>query len=855
MKSQLRKAAFPALLLVLFSVALLSLPPEEPAPRKAKLSGAMRALQLWSAQRSYPNSILPTGGFSEAWEQTRLMRQRSSAYDDATDPWSVLGPHNIGGRTLCLALHPDDTDIIYAGAASGGLWRSDTGGVGAAAWDYVETGFPILGVSSIIFDPFDSDIMYIGTGEAYSYDSAIGGEVIRVTRGSYGMGILKTEDGGATWSKSLDWTYAENRGVWMLAADPSTPGHLYAATTEGIYETTDAGGSWTQVLDVIMGTDIRLHPLQPDRLFAACGNFASEGFGIYRSEDGGANWTRLSSGLPSWWDGKVQLAIAPSNPNTIYASIANDDQGHGLYRSQDGGDTWTRLSSTNYASYQGWYSHYVVLSPHDPQDLFVGGIEIWESNNGGTNLSQRSQWTEIYYGTPPPEGPIGGPNYAHADHHFAVWHPTDPETVFFASDGGVFKTTDGGSNFQSLIGGYVTTQFYNGFANSTSRPNRAIGGMQDNLTAIYDGGDAWRRVIGGDGCWCAISTAIDETMYGSWQYLNIQRSRNGGSSWSGVSPPGSSNPTAFVAPYVLAPSSPTTLYAGRDKFYRSTNEGTSWSTMNGGADLDNNNPALSMAAAPSDEDVVYVGVAPINSRARVFRTRNGGESFTDVTGILPDRYPADLTVHPTNPDIVYSVFMGFGTGHVFKSESGGDSWTDISSSLPDLPTSAVTLDPDHPDIIYVGTDLGCYISPDGGGSWHPFMNGMPTTMINDLKVYANGRLLRAATHGNGVHERVLYDPTGTDIADALGPRLIGLSVAPNPLQSGSRVSFSLNARESVSLGLYDVQGRLVTKVLEGERAEGRHESRLDLPELSAGVYFLRLETPSGMGTARVVKLH
>ncbi len=852
MKSKLWKLAFPALLIALFAVTVFSLPGNEPEAKKKKLSGAMRALNFWAAQRAYPNSVIPPGGFSEAWEQTRLMRDRNNAYDESTDPWELMGPENIGGRTLCLALHPDDPDIIYAGAASGGLWRSTSGGEGAEAWDYVNTGFPVLGVSTIIFDPFDSDVMYIGTGEVYG--ESTGGEVIRITRGSYGMGILKSEDGGASWEKSLDWTYEENRGIWMLAADPTTPGLIYAATTEGVYKTGDAGESWAPVMDVIMATDIRLHALNPQRLFAACGNFASEGFGIYRSLNGGDDWTRLSVGLPSWWDGKAQLAIAPSDPNTIYASIANDDAGHGLYRSVNGGDSWTRVSSANYASYQGWYSHYVLLSPHDPQDLFVGGIEIWESNNGGSTLSVRSSWQEIYYGTSPPEGPIGGPHYAHADHHFAVWHPSEANVIFFASDGGVFKSTDGGSTFQSLIGGYATTQFYNGFANSTTNPHRAIGGMQDNLTAIYDGGVAWRRVIGGDGCWCAISTSTDETMYGSWQYLNIQRSRNAGSSWSSVTPPGSNNPTAFVAPYMLAPSNPSVVYAGRNTVYRSSNEGTSWTTTNGAAALNGNNAALSMAVAPSSDAVVYVGTAPIYSRARVFRTRNSGTNWTDITGILPDRYPSDLTVHPVDPDRVYAVFMGFGTGHVFKSENGGDSWQDISDTLPDIPTSAVELDPEHPEVIYVGTDLGCYVSPDDGLSWHPFMNGMPTTMVNDLKVYAPDRRMRAATHGNGVFERELFDPTGTDIAGALGPQLIALSVSPNPIRSGSRVSFSLARREHVSLNLYDVRGRLVTSILEGERGVGRHESRLEIPELTAGVYFLKIETATRVGTARLVKL-
>ena len=627
----------------------------------------------------------------------------------------------------------------------------------------------MLGVSTIAIDPADGDVMYIGTGEAYDYQSSIGGDAIRTTRGSYGVGILKTTDGGATWTKSLDWAYAQSRGVWMIQIHPTDHDTLYAATTDGVYKTTDAGGSWARVHDVVMAMDVRIHPLDPDIVFAAHGNFGSTGLGIYRSTDAGASWTKLTNGLPATWLGKAQLAIAPTSPDTVFASIADVEVGRGLYKSTNAGDTWVQINATDYPSYQGWYAHYVVVSPFDAQTLFTGGIEIWRSTNGGSTLAVRSRWTDVYFATSPPQGPIGASRYAHADHHFAVWHPTQPNTVYFASDGGVFRTTNLGVSFDSLIGGYQTSQFYNGFSNSATSPSFALGGLQDNFTVLYEGTNAWRRAIGGDGAWTAVNPLVGTTVYAESQYLNMRRSTNSGNTWAGVSPPElAGDVTAFAGPFVLCPGQPTVLYAGRSRVYRSDNGGTSWVATNGGAELAAGNPVISLAVGAASAATAYAGTAPITSRARVFTTRNGGATWLDVTGSLPDRYPSDIAVDPNDDRKVYVTFMGFGTSHVFKSADGGDSWIDIGAGLPDIPTSAVEVDPDHPEILYVGTDLGVYLSVDSGLSWQPFLNGMPMAMVNDLKVFRPGRKLRAATHGNGVYERDLHEPCAAGDADLDG---------------------------------------------------------------------------------------
>jgi hypothetical protein len=733
-------------------------------------SGALEALRFWGAQRAYPDRTVPAAAYGAALERVRTMRALETVGpDDRTAPWSTLGPANVGGRTLCLAIRPDTPNVLFAGSASGGLWKTTTGGVGAAAWAYVDTGYPVLGVGTIAIDPTDPDVMYIGTGEAYDHVNSIGGDVVRTTRGSYGVGILKSIDGGASWSPSLDWSYEQSRGVWMIQIHPTDRRILFAATTEGVLKSLDAGGSWTLVHPVIMAMDVRINPANPDIVFAAHGNFGSTGVGIYRSTDGGQTWSQLTTGLPAVWAGKVQLAIAPGAPGTVYASIGEVTIGRGLYKSIDGGDSWFQVNATDYQQYQGWYSHYVVVSPFDPQTLFTGGIEIWRSTNGGAALAQRSNWTSAFFGTSPPEGPIGGADYAHADHHFALWHPTDPNTIFFASDGGIFRTTNLGATFESLIGGYQTSQFYNGFSNSASNPALAMGGLQDNFTVIYEGTNAWRRVIGGDGSWTAINPTDDATQFATTQNLNMFRSRDAGAQWTNLPPPTmSGDVTAFAAPFVMAPSRPTVLYAGRSRVYRTGNEGSGWTATKGGLQLDTGNPVMALAISRTNDAVVYAGTAPLASRARVFRTRNSGTTWTDITGILPDRYPSDLAVDPADDNKVYVTLMGFGTSHAFRSIDGGDTWIDIGAGLPDIPASAIEVDPVHPGVIYVGTDLGIFVSANLGLSWHPFMSGMPQAMVNDLKGFAPGGTLRAATHGNGAWERALYVPCAAGDSDQDG---------------------------------------------------------------------------------------
>ena len=825
-------------------------PDERSARRDRPPSGAMQAMESWAAARAYPGRVIPDVGFAAAALEARLAR--GGGIDDLVAPWTSLGPNNIGGRTLALALRPGDPNVIFAGSASGGLWKSTTGGVGADAWDRVDTGFPELSVSSIEIDANDPDLMYAGTGEVYAYQGSIGGDVVRTTRGSYGIGILKTTDGGATWALSLDWTLEQTRGIWAVRIDPTDANVVFAATTEGVYRSTNAGSSWQLVNPVIMGMDLRFHPTNAETLYAAHGSFGSTGFGIYRTLDGGDTWFRVSAGLPLAWTGKAQLSVSPASANIVYASIADDFAGVGLYRSTDAGATWQLRNSVDYPQYQGWYSHYVAVSPFDANDLFVGGIEIWRSTNGGTAITELSDWTSVFFGTPPPEGPGGGPQYAHADHHAAIPHPTDPNAFFFASDGGVFKTTDNGNTFVGLNGGYVSTQFYHGFASAAANANRAIGGLQDNFTAIYDGTTSWRRVIGGDGCMAAINPLNENRMFGCYQYLGLLRSTNGGSSWSNAAPSDPGGETAFVAPFVLCPSNPVVLYAGRERVYRSTNEGSSWTAMNGGAALSPGNPVISMGVSPVDQNLLYVGTAPLTTTPKVFRSTNGGTSFTNVTGPLPDRYPMAIEIVPGAPITVYVAFGGFGTSHLFRTTDAGATWSDVGAGLPDVPVSAITVDPENTSVLYAGLDLGVYVSLDAGASWQPFLEGMPTALVNDLVIFAPDRKLRAATHGNGVFERALL-PAATDAPQlaAATPQGLSVRVIGNPVYTNGSVEFEVPREGIVRLEVIDVRGRRVATLVDERRARGSFTEELPR-DLAPGVYFVRLAANGGVRVAKAV---
>ena len=358
-----------ALFIVAMLAVLLCIQIKHELPRERKERGtsdAMSALNDWSRARAYPNIDIPPDTYFKEYVASKSRTKELKRGAFSADTWRPIGPLNSDshGRSISVAVNPINPNTIYCGTASGGLWRSHRANQGGD-WQRVTLGFPALGIGSITIDPADSNIMYLGTGEVHRYGGAVGGLVVRTTRGSYGVGILKTIDGGTTWTKSLDWTYNQQRGVQQVRINPKNNNTLYAATTEGVYKSTDHGDNWAQVLNIVMATDVVINSTDTTLLLAACGNFKSPGYGIYRSSDAGATWALIPGGQSNY-SGKTRLEAFAGNPYTVYASVADSTTGAGgLWRSTNFGSTWTLINSSLIFGVQGWYSHFVAVHAID----------------------------------------------------------------------------------------------------------------------------------------------------------------------------------------------------------------------------------------------------------------------------------------------------------------------------------------------------------------------------------------------------------------------------------------------------------------------------------------------------------
>jgi photosystem II stability/assembly factor-like uncharacterized protein len=818
--------------------------------KKSKVSGAYKALEFWTNSRAYPEKDIPSDKYFNEFVKAQ---KNSLAKVDNNYEWEAIGPFNVPGRIIGLAVNPMDSKTLYAGSASGGLWRTFKS-TSSRNWHRIETGFPVLGVMAIAVDHEDTNNIYIGTGEVYGYKRSIGGTVLRTTRGSYGIGILKSTDAGQSWNKSLDWSMKQQRGIQALKINPKNPKSIYAATTEGIYKSVDAGESWDIVLDAWLGQDIIINPDDTNKVLVSCGNLGSSNSGVYRSTNGGKLWNKVN-GLPNF-NGKTLMDYYASDPNIIFASVADSLKGLGLYKSQDFGGSWRLVNATDVPSYQGFFAHWVAVHPEDANKLVYAGVEIFYSTTGAQSLVRNTD--------------------PHVDHHTYAHDPNNPDILFIGCDGGVYRTTNFGQSYQDIGYGLLTAQFYNGFSSSFSDSNFAIGGLQDNNTVIYSGFDNWRRVIGGDGSWTAMNSQNDNYVYGSYQYNSIQRSTDRGLSFSPITSGITDNRSAFIAPYVISVSNPKVLYTGRSKIFKSTNNGSSWSATNNDQYFDDN-PFLSMAASYLNEDVVYAATAPIYDRSHVYVTLNGGDDWADRTNNLPDRYPMDITVDPLDDNTAYIVYSGYGTGHVFKTTNEGGDWSDISSDLPDVPTSSVVVDPFNNNHVYIGNDLGVFVSKDQGGSWSELDNGLPQAIIAmDLNISLTNKSLRLASHGNGAWQMKLLsttEPSSVNDLNDLPKNFVLNQNYPNPFNPTTTIKYSIPVNSlpagqpgrqyqessiqhqaSVTLKVYDILGKEVAILVNEMQHPGNYEVLFDASRLPTGIYFYNLITESFSETRKMLLL-
>ncbi|MBX7044677.1 MAG: T9SS type A sorting domain-containing protein [Ignavibacteria bacterium] len=806
-----------------------------------KPSGAYESMQFLNEIRSYPEKDIPQDKYIKAFEYTRDHVSDFNTVTDAAATWQSMGPNNIGGRSLSLAVNPIDTSIIYIGSSSGGLWKSTSGGIGAAAWTQINTGYPSLAVSSIAINKNNVNEIYIGTGENYGYQSSFNGLDNRLTRGMYGIGILKTTDGGSTWIKSLDWSYNNQRGVWKVQYNPFNSNILYAATSEGIYKFN--GSAWVKSLDVKMVMDLEVNPLDSNVIYASVGNLTNiaplTDIGIYKTTNGGTNWTKLSGGLPASWTGKTTIEVYKADPNIITASVSNDLSYIGYYKSTNAGLNWIVLSTAVPIGNQGWYNNANMIKSDNANLILAGTLNIEKSTNGGTSFTTKSDWSLWNTGATPPGQPEGPANFVHADVHEIVSNPKDANKVYIMADGGLYRSNDFGETFYSCNGGYVTSQFYAALSNSYQDSVWCLGGMQDNRAAFHQGTTAWYKTFSGDGMSAGVNASNDNICYMEYTYGDLNKSTNRGVSWTDISPPnaGTSSAYCFVAPYIIAKSNSNIVYIGGTSIYKSTTGGGNWQGPYG-ASVFGGNRLLSMAVSYTNPDTLYTGSAPSATTAGVFRSVNGGVNWTSITGTLPNRYVTDLAINPNNSKEVIATFGGFGTGHVFRTTNNGDTWTNISGNLPDIPHQSAVIDPLFPQNIYVGNDFGTYVTTNNGAVWYEYRTGMPYAMIFDLSISYTNRKLRAATYGNGIWQRdLVQNPVSVGNSNTIVKDFKLYQNYPNPFNPATKIKFDLNKPAFVDLKVYDVKGMEIKNIYSRYDGAGNHEAEFNASALSSGIYF------------------
>lgn len=817
-------------------------PDEKYANRESEARNeALDGLQSMNRARAYPNADIPNDAYAIAMNQfnARFANNRSAA----VGAWTSIGPTNIGGRSLCIAIDPTDTNKIWMGSAGGGLWKSTVGGLGVDAWTYVPTGFPVIGVATVAINPTNANEMYIGTGETYNLGSYGVGLTERTTRGSYGMGILKSTDGGTTWTQSLNWTYQQQQCIWEIVINPLRVQTVFAATTQGVYKSTDAGATWNQVLNAPVCMDLALHATDTSVIMCGVGNMNSTNKGLYRSTDGGLNWAIVTNGIPNPpHTGRITVSLYPTNNDIAIAQVCDVYNTIGIYKSIDKGASWSIISNDDICGYQSWYCKGMAFMPGNPNTFLMGGIQLFRSTNGGNSFNRVSNNNYVT-------------DLMHPDIHDIVVNPQNPNSVFIVTDNGLSRTWDFGTTFTECVDGYVTSQCYIGSVSQTD-PDFILTGLQDNYSLRYYGSPYWTPVLGGDGCYNAISPNDDYVSFVSYQYLNVFQSLDQGNSFSQVhyetSSPNQPNPTAFLAPYIICPSNTSAMYAGRTGLVRSNDQGATWPNV-GTDPIDNGNFILSIAVSGTYEDSVYYATAPDNSPMKLFLSTDGGNNAIDRSAGLPNRFPRRIAVDPRNSQIVYAVFAGFGTGHIYKSVNAGVNWNDIGATLPDVPFHCVMIDPQYPDVVYAGTDMGMYVSLDAGATWATHNTGLPDwTMVYDLVPCAADRSFLCFTHGHGVFRRSMNDViNGVNVHPAATP--FSVSVFPNPVSDVATLVFG-ESFGATKISVYDLQGKILFSQ-ELTLVSSSPYIRVDVSAWADGCYIAEAVNGNRKATSRILVAH
>lgn len=701
---------------------------------------AFKRWEWFSEPRVYPSGDLKLASRSKAFEEFQnyltanpaaAQKINSANATSSTGNWTAMGPYGSpaggdAGRVTFIRFHPTLSNTIYLGTGAGGFWVSTNGGT---TWTTNTNSLSVLGCSDLAINPAIPSIMYLATGDIDSGDT-------------YSTGVLKSTDGGVTWlPTALTFSVSQQRRIGRLLINPLNPNILFAATSNGLYRTNNAGSSWT-IVKTGSYKDMEYRPSDTATVYAVTSST------FIKSTTGGntsASFIGVSTNLPTG-GARMCISVTPADPNYVYIlSSASDNSFGGVYRSVNSGANFSVMSTSpnifgwstdgSDAGGQGWYDIACGVSTTNKNEIVCGGVNSWKSIDGGTNWTLQTHW----YGG-------GGAPYVHADLH-AVEYQTGSK-LFMGTDGGIAVSSNTGSTWTTINGQMNIAQSYR-IGQSSSTANYVLSGHQDNGTNLLNG-TTWTEVYGGDGADCFVDWSNNANLVASYVQGDFQRSSNSGGSWTGISN-GLTGTAAWVAPIIQDPNVSTTYYCGYQQIYKSLNKGTTWTQM---GTITGSPLFLYIAAAPSNSLVLYA-----SSNSALFRTTNGGTTWGSISTGLPtgSAQITQVAVDNTNANNVFVTFSGYSAGNkVFASTNGGTSWTNISAGLPNLPANCVVYQKNSNSAIYVGTDVGVYYKDGSMTAFTPFMTGLPNVVVNDFEIYYPTNKLRAGTYGRGVWETDLY---------------------------------------------------------------------------------------------------
>jgi hypothetical protein len=705
--------------------------------------------------------------------------------------WSLVGPNpisngvNYSGRIPAIAVDKTTSGastVIYLGGANGGVWKSTNNGT---SWTPLGDTQSSLAIGAIAIDPNNNQVIYAGTGEPnQSQDSY------------YGVGVLKSTNGGTTWTLYGNALFGtRTNSISRIVVNPLNSNQLFASSSLGLTTSTDAGVTWTKMTaglpnsgnfvadDVVI--DASSSPIKIYTIGRS--GFGGTGYGVYKSSDGGASFAQQTTGLPaaaSNFNYRSRMAIAPSNPNVLYLVTVNSSYKlyssgtyNGGYWTTDGGATWNSMAAMTADPAdggfggQGWYDLNVAVDPLNDSLIYVAGVDVHSATNA-RGTSATGGWRNITNVYSSPNSGI------HPDQHALAFGAcaASPCRLYVGNDGGIFYTDNGNAaaasvTYTNLNNALAIAEFVGGdIGPNFGTTPLALGGTQDNGTMRYNGAAVWPVVRGGDGGFARINYSNPSVMYGEQYSLSIARSTNGGTSWSSITS-GITGTPLFYAPFNIDRTDSNHLVYGTDRVNETLNGTSPW--YQGSAQLEGGTQISALAIAPSNGAVIYAGL----TNGHIYKTTAGksgsSAAYTQVsTGIGSNQWVNDFFIDPADPNTVYVVtgrfYRASGTGFIYKTTNGGTSWSSISSNLPNLPVNSIAAYTSTVGrVLVVGNDAGVFFSTNDGSTWSALNNGLPLSAVNQVVIDPALTTILAFTHGRSVWKLALTTgvvPTATNTA-------------------------------------------------------------------------------------------